>query len=494
MKQQLTAGNILSVPVKTQAERISVLFRWGQGKCMKLELSPCPAAEADFTADYPVPFAGETVEIESSPAFFMNLQWKQEISPLPDPAEEPERPYFHYTAARGWLNDPNGLYYKDGVWHLFHQYNPFAAAWGNMHWFHATSRDLLHWKHDRIVLHPDETGAMFSGCAVIDRENRSGLQAVPGKPPILLYYTAAGDLAPEKRPATQNLAFSVDDGRTFHKYSGNPLLTESRETGERDPAIVFDPEENCWRMALFLSENPKEFALYRSDDLLHWTETDRYELGEGRECPGLFRIQDEADKRWKWVFFEANGFYRVGTIKHGRIHFETDVRSFFPKGTEPGCYAGQLVHNAPDGRIIYLAWLQLHHATRYYAHCMTLPVEFRLSNSTLLVFPFAIPERKESCTGAEAMEIELHTTAPVAVLKIGLNTLTFDFVSHELRMEKRCYALPPQMKQLTGRLIIDVVSAEFFEKEGLFYFAVPLASPAAGTVTAEGMEIAVYSL
>lgn len=494
MKQQFTAGNILSVPVKKQAERIPVLFHWGQGKSMKLELSPCPAAEADFIVDYPVPFAGETVEIESSSVFFKHLQWKQKITPHPGPDGEAERPHFHYTAERGWLNDPNGLYYKDGVWHLFHQYNPFSTTWGNMHWFHATSRDLLHWDHDRIVLHPDETGAMFSGCAVIDYENRSGLQAVPGTPPILLYYTADGSHAPEKQLSTQNLAFSTDDGRTFRKYSGNPLLTEPRATGERDPAVVFDPEENCWRMALFLTEDPKEFALYRSDDLLHWTETDRYELGEGRECPVLFRIQDEADLRWKWVFGEANGLYRIGTVSHGKIRFETEVRSFFPKDGEPGCYAGQLVHNAPDGRIIYQAWLQLLHTTRYYAHCMTLPVELRLRDSSLLVFPFAVPERKTGDSGTDAMEIELHTTAPVATLKLGSNILTFDFTAHELRMEKRCYALPPLLKQLTGRLIVDVVSAEFFEKEGRFYFALPLTAPAAGPATAEGMEIAVYSL
>ena len=145
--------------------------------------------------------------------------------------QEPERQQFHFSSRKGWLNDPNGLCFHQGTYHLFYQHNPAAVHWGPMHWGHATGTDLIHWQEQPIALYPDESGTMFSGCAVVDEQNLTGLGIDPASPPLLFFYTCAG------KPFTQNLAYSLDGGRT---------CTAARSVIPRSPSIR-PPARGGWR-------------------------------------------------------------------------------------------------------------------------------------------------------------------------------------------------------------------------------------------------------
>tara|TARA_Y100000310_G_scaffold345530_1_gene466054 strand:- start:4878 stop:5951 length:1074 start_codon:yes stop_codon:yes gene_type:complete len=177
---------------------------------------------------------------------------------------ELHRPQFHFSARENWINDPNGLVYRDGVWHLFFQHNPEATVWGNMTWGHAVSDDLMHWRQLEHALYPDEHGTMFSGSAVVDHENTAGF----GDGALLVFYTAAGDFVEPKRPHTQCLAYSVDNGERWTKYAGNPVV-QSFEAGNRDPKVVWHPGTRQWIMALYLADD--RYCLLNSTDARAWT-------------------------------------------------------------------------------------------------------------------------------------------------------------------------------------------------------------------------------
>ena len=178
------------------------------------------------------------------------------------------RPAFHFSAAQGWINDPNGMTWYNGRYHLFYQYNPLGCSWGNMSWGHAESPDLLHWEEKDPALYPDETGMMFSGCAVVDFDNRTGLQA-GSEPPLLLYYTAQGGSThwSAGRLPTQCLAYSIDGGATFTKYDKNPVVAEITDQ-TRDPKVIYHAPTDRYIMTLY--KTGAEYMLFASADLLHW--------------------------------------------------------------------------------------------------------------------------------------------------------------------------------------------------------------------------------
>ena len=259
---------------------------------------------------------------------------------------ELHRPQFHFSAKKNWINDPNGLVYHDGIWHLFFQHNIEAPTWGPMWWGHAVSNDLLHWRQLDHALHPDEMGSMFSGSAVIDHHNAAGF----GKDAMLLFYTAAGSHATPARPFVQCLAFSVDGGQTFNKYEHNPIV-DWMQADNRDPKVVWDAASQKWVMALYLED--ERYCLLSSSDLKEWSHLQDIVLPGTYECPDFFPLVDE-DGVNRWVFSGAGSGYLVGQFDGNKFVAETEL-SHYDGG--PNNYAAQTWSNAPDGRCVQISWM-----------------------------------------------------------------------------------------------------------------------------------------
>lgn len=258
---------------------------------------------------------------------------------------ELHRPQFHFTARENWINDPNGLVYHDGVWHLFFQHNIEAPTWGRMWWGHAVSDDLIHWRQVEHALYPDEMGTVFSGSAVVDHDNSAGF----GEGAMLLFYTAAGSHADPKRPFTQCLAVSLD-GKEFTKFDGNPIV-DWIEADNRDPKVVWHEASRRWIMALYLDDN--RYCLLNSVDARKWTRIQDISLEGDRECPDFFPLLDESGQE-RWVFTGAKGLYTVGSFDGDRFTPESELR-YFDHGRNS--YAAQTWSNAPDGRRIQISWM-----------------------------------------------------------------------------------------------------------------------------------------
>lgn len=310
-------------------------------------------------------FRGETVRVECGGGREIRIE-KRDDADMPYDGEC--RPYAHFTAKRGWLNDPNGLLYDKGVYHMFYQYNPVGCKWGNMHWGHAVSRELVHWQEKGIALFPDSDGTIFSGSAIIDRENAAGL----GQGAMLAFYTCAGDTseASKGKPFTQNLAYSVDGGATFAKYGA--LLAQAAK-GNRDPKVIRYEPDGSYLMALYLENN--EFALYKSKNMLEWAEIQRITLPGDMECPDFFPLAADGNPaNPKWVFIGAADRYFIG---------EFDGRRFAPESGPMrlnygnASYAAQTWSGVP-GRRIRTAFFETAVPGEPYANCMALPQEMSL--------------------------------------------------------------------------------------------------------------------
>ena len=266
---------------------------------------------------------------------------------------EAYRPVYHHTPLWGWMNDPNGLFYKDGVWNLYFQYNPYGSTWENMTWGHATSRDLIHWQYEGTPIEPDALGTIFSGSAVVDSNNTAGF----GKNAIVAMYTSAAE------SQTQSLAYSTDNGKTFTKYSDNPILTE-KAPDFRDPKMIWNEATNEWNLVMATGQ---KMNFYSSKNLKDW----KYEssFGEGYgchkgvwECPDLIEMANG-----KWVLFcninPGGPFggsatqYFVGQWDGHQFTCESkpEVTKWMDYGKDH--YATVTFSNAPDGRHVALPWM-----------------------------------------------------------------------------------------------------------------------------------------
>ncbi len=269
--------------------------------------------------------------------------------------EETYRPQFHFTPMRNWTNDPNGLVYYEGEYHLFFQHNPTGIDWGNMTWGHAVSPDLVHWEQLAHAIHPDHLGTIFSGSAVVDWNNTAGFQ-VGSEKVLVAIYTSAGDTSAESKGQkfAQSIAWSSDRGRTWTKYEKNPVLAHMIG-GNRDPKVLWHEASRKWIMALYLDGN--EYALFGSPDLKQWTRLCTVAMPGASECPDLFPLAVDGNRdRVQWVFWGANGSYRLGAF---------DGAEFTPK-TAPlralwgaNDYAAQTYSDIPavDGRRIQISWM-----------------------------------------------------------------------------------------------------------------------------------------
>lgn len=278
------------------------------------------------------------------------------------------RPAIHFTAETGWINDPNGLVYKDGVYHLYFQYNPFDIQWENMSWGHAVSRDLLHWEQRDTVLFPDENGTMFSGSGIVNERGMLGLS----KDALLFFYTAAGgtNAWSQGKTFSQRVAYSLDGGDTLTKTERGALAAVCKEN--RDPKVFWHEESQAYIMVLWLEAC--DFGIFRSVNLEEWEMSDRLTLEGAWECPDLIRLRD-ADGNAHWMFWSADGYYFWGSFDG--YHFTTDgVRHEAYMNKVP--YAAQTYAGVKE-RIISIPWLRLPNCGRSYTGAMGLPREFSVT-------------------------------------------------------------------------------------------------------------------
>ena len=280
------------------------------------------------------------------------------------------RPLLHFTACTGWTNDPNGLVFDGGTYHLFYQWNPYGTEWGNMHWGHAVSRDLIAWEHKGVALEPDIHGTVYSGSAWPDRENAAGF----GKDALLFFYTASGGRnqwsVEAGNPHAQRLAVSTDHGETLRKHG---LILDHIAGENRDPKVFYHAPSNAYIMALYLDCN--EFALFRSADLLHWTESQRFSAETMWECPDLFELPVENQPgETRWVFWSAGGTYMVGRFDGFRFTPESDVKKAYDTELP---YAAQ-TYAGIKGRKVSIAWLRTTNNNGYFRGMMSIPAELSL--------------------------------------------------------------------------------------------------------------------
>lgn len=272
------------------------------------------------------------------------------------------RPLYHHTPLYGWMNDPNGMFYKDGVWHLYYQWNPYGSKWQNMTWGHSSSKDLVNWEHHPAAIEANGLGAVFSGSSVVDTANTAGF----GKDAVVSLYTSAG------ASQIQSLAHSSDNGETFEIYPGNPVITLESEA--RDPNMFWDEAIGRWVLALAHALD-HEMLFFTSPDLKTWTLQSAFGKGEGAqegvwECPDLFRLKVDGSDREKWVlvcninpggpFGGSATQYFVGDFDGSKFVADTDATGKIPtKWMDFGKdhYATVSWSDAPDGRRTLIGWM-----------------------------------------------------------------------------------------------------------------------------------------
>jgi fructan beta-fructosidase len=286
--------------------------------------------------------------------------------------KEALRPQFHFSAQRGWLNDPNGLSFYNGEYHLFYQHSPFKWDSGLKYWGQAVSRDLVHWTEIGEALEPDPWGDMWSGSAVVDGKNTSGF-GKDGKPPLVLIYTVAGNTF------GQCIAYSTD-GRHFTKYANNPVV-KNITPGNRDPKVFWDEPTKRWVMALYVEEDRKHTVhLLTSPNLRKWTTASVVPGAAGTnylyECPDFFPLPLDGDAaKRKWVLMGADTQYTVGSFDGTTFTPETPP---IPGNRGRGYYAPQTFSDEPKNRRIQIGWWQTETRGMPFNQSMSLPIEFHL--------------------------------------------------------------------------------------------------------------------
>ena len=286
----------LLLPIQEEQDEAQVLLSTGSKDDTWMDVRL-----AQNGADYYVPFAlgnGKTATVKilglKKDALAINLM---RLSDTFDTTNtDYYRPSYHFTPLYGWMNDPNGMVYKDGEYHLYFQYNPYGSKWGNMHWGHAVSRDLIHWEHLDPAIARDPVGHIFSGSSVVDKKNTAGF----GKDAIIAIYTNNS----VNHDEVQCIAYSNDNGRTFTKYEGNPVLTPFDGLKDfRDPKVFWYEKDKCWFMIVSAD---KETRFYKSKNLKKWDYVSAFGKGLGQqpcqyECPDFFQLPvngDEKNKKW----------------------------------------------------------------------------------------------------------------------------------------------------------------------------------------------------
>lgn len=428
--------------------------------------------------------------------------------------QERYRPQFHFTAQRNWLNDPNGLVYFAAEYHLFFQHNPTGREWGNMHWGHAISPDLVHWTELPLALTPDEHGPVFSGSAVVDWQNSSGL-GDGIEPPLVILYTGAGN------PEVQCLAYSRDRGRTWQRDVGNPVVPHLTP-GNRDPKVICHALTERWVMVLYVREDEVDgIRFFTSPNLREWAMHCR--IDGYYECPDLFELPLEGQAgETRWVLLGADGEYQVGAFDGETFTPETPK---LPGDWGANFYAAQTYSDIPaeDGRRIQIAWMRgggypgmpfnqqmsfpcvlTLHATEAGPRVFRWPVQeiesLRGAPFSLRDQPLPPGENPLASVSWHLVDLRLEVEPGAAnALELSLNgaTLRYSVADGTLTCMDRTVHLPLRNGRLQLRVLLDRTSIEVFENSGELSitscFLPNVPEPALG-ITAQGGVAQILSL
>ncbi len=498
----------LHIPICESAEMRRMSFLHNGAVCYALDIKPA-SERFDFVANIDLArFMGCELELVIEP----DAAIKPIFADFPYPNgnfTDDRRPNVHFSVREGWTNDPNGLVeYTSPVtgertYHMFFQHNPCSYVWGNMHWGHATSSDLLHWTQQEIALFPDDMGTMFSGSAIVDKENRAGFKTASGEDPILLFYTAAGE------PFTQCLAYSTDGGKSFTKYAHNPIIPHVADSN-RDPKVIFCEELEKYLLALYLTEDI--YAIFASEDFKHWEEIQRISLPLDNECPDLYPLTVAETGERKWILSGAHHRYYVCEFKDGKLVPTIEARNFVEQGCRcdrPGedfftmnsksylygsiSYASQSYSDISDGRRINVAWSQINPQNRLFCCQLSLPMEHKLhfadGNYYLCANPVAEIESlcdsiKELTVtdeavvelGAQAYDITLDAADESVTLSFAGLTLEIDGIHQIIRANGQLLS-PIKLIHRSGihlRLLLDMHSLELFSNMGEVCAVLPI--------------------
>ena len=480
----------LWMPVDKKDPEVKLHFYCGEIKFQEVDIQ-LGGTDGDFYTAMDVSrYQGSEIEIRGNvpeEKLYNIFCYKEEVQNV-----YPFRPQIHFAPRIGWHNDPNGLVYANGIYHLYYQWNPYGVIWGNMHWGHAVSRDLITWEHRPMVMEPDIYGTVYSGCGWQDTENRAGF----GKDALLFFYTAAGGCSQWSADAgnehTQRLAVSKDGGETLHKIDGT--LIEHIVGGNRDPKIFYHSESKAYIMVLFM--DGYEFSIFRSEDLIHWKESQRFSAEKMRECPDLFELPVEgAGEETRWVFWSADGYYLVGSFDGYCFAPESDVQSAYSTVL---AYAAQTYAGLND-RVIGISWLRLENDRGNYRGAMSLPVEMSLAKrKEKYRILFRLPEelkayrylKDRTVTPDQPFKASLRGIAAelavkwkeqesgIAKVQIGGTLFTVDFEQKKINIiNPQVYAETKEIcfdqgKEFTLDFVIDQEIIEFFGDGGTIYGAV----------------------
>lgn len=480
----------LNLPVSHQTDRAVMTFDIGgkQERAFDIRLAPENPDYWVFCDMSALKNKEIKISYNGNKAGINKIYQADEIAGQDSMYTETNRPQIHYTQRRGWNNDPNGLLHYDGEYHLFYQHNPYERDWGNMHWGHAVSKDLIHWEELPIALYPDEHGTMFSGSAVIDYDNTSGF-GKKGTPAMVAIYTADN---PEKQ--VQCIAYSLDKGRTWTKYQGNPVIDSkakwnSKDT--RDPKVFWHKPSNKW--VLVLNERDGH-SIYNSDNLKDWTFESH--ITGFWECPELFELPVDGNKNnTKWVMYGASGTYMIGSFDGKKFTPEAG-KYYYSTGS---IYAAQTFTNIPesDGRRIQIGWGRISHPGMPFNGTMLLPTVLSLKTTKDGVRLFSEPIKEleilqtlkgqwkdltaENASGllqpydnADCLRIratlKLSHATSTGVSLYGQNLLDYDMNSN---LVNGVFYSPEDMTsmEISVDIILDKTSVEVFVDGGAYSYS-----------------------
>lgn len=475
----------LVFPASAHAQQKRIFFHMGDRLVYDFVM-PLDYQEPDYLFYLNVErFRGQTMDITCGSDMDLEIRKSDTGLPARYAYDGKYRPLAHFTAKRGWLNDPNGLVYYRGKYLMFYQHNPVGCTWENMHWGLAVSDDLTHWEEQEIALYPDEDGTMFSGSAIVDHRNITGLKR-GGHDPILLFYTSAGSTseASKNKPFTQCLAYSTDGGQTFIKYHRNPLISQI-VGGNRDPKVFYHAPTDSYIMVFYLERH--EFALYASKNLLDWKPTQRLAIPGEMECPDLYPLAVDGNaENEKWVFTGASDRYLVGSF---------DGRCFVPEGNVKRLnfgntsYAAQSWSAVPGGRRVRTASATAVIPGMPFGGCMNIPQEMALRTIGGEVCLCAQPVeeiRNLYCGTQEFRKAEITREHPFVCKtdgrcldislrirsqgdwKLSLFGLTLEYKPENGELVCQDKAAPVTLTNgvLELRMVIDTVYAEIFVSQG----------------------------